>query len=150
VTLADGSTKPIELLGQGERLLANFSGQTDTIAQLMTLKSDHLRQLTFRSREAAADAAETTLRLTHDHRVWVDGRGWVFSVDVKVGDWLHGVDGRLLEVTANERLPGTHEVYGLHMSGDRVIYAGGVLAEDQCFQPMPNFRVNAKTTGGAR
>ena len=139
VTMPDGTTKPIELLGKGDRLLASSTGQTDIIAQVMILSSDHLRELTFHPRETA-NAPEMKLRLTHDHHVWVDGRGWVFSVDVKVGDWLHGVDGKLHEVTGNERLPGHHEVYGLHMDNDTVIYAGGVLTKDQCFKPAPSFR----------
>ncbi len=148
VTLADGSTKPIELLAQGERLLAARSGGVDSVAQVMTLRSDHLRELRFRIR-GDESAAEQELRLTHDHRVWVDGRGWVFSVDVRPGDWLHGVDGRMREVVVNERVPGQHEVYGLHMDSDRVLYAAGILAEDQCFKPTPALRASMQK-GGAR
>ena len=114
----------------------------------MTLKSDHLRELTYRPR-GVVQVAAMKLQLTHDHRVWVDGRGWVFAVEVRVGDWLHGADGRMQEVTGNERLPGHHEVYGLQMGGDRAIYAGGVLAEDQCFKAAPGFQVSQQT-GGAR
>jgi hypothetical protein len=148
VHLADGTTRSIESVRQGDRLLAGLSGQVGTVGKAMTLNTDHLRQLTFRPREVI-QAAEESLRLTHDHRVWVDGRGWVFAVEVKVGDWLHGADGRLHEVTNNERLPGSHEVYGLHMSGDKVVYANGVLVEDQCFQAPPGFLISPPT-GGSR
>ena len=79
----------------------------------------------------------------------MDGSGWVSAANVNPGDWLHGVDGRLHKVTENVRLPGRHEVYGLHMKGDRVIYAGGVLVEDQCFKgPMDNR--DAQRKGGAQ
>ncbi|HCM72689.1 MAG TPA: hypothetical protein DIS87_00955, partial [Armatimonadetes bacterium] len=82
-------------------------------------------------------------------RVWVDGRGWVFSVDVQPGDWLHGADGQMREVTGNDRLPGRHQVYGLHMDRDRVLYAAGVLAEDQCFKPNATMPVSVQK-GGAQ
>lgn len=144
VTLADGTTKPVQLLAQGERLRAAAGGRSDAIAQVMTLRSDHLRQLSFRVRGSDSNE-EQHLRLTHDHRVWVDGRGWVFAVDLKAGDWLHGVDGQMREVTANERLPGQHEVYGVQMDSDNVLYAAGILAEDQCFKAAPAFRASPQT-----
>jgi hypothetical protein len=146
ITLADGTTVPIERIGQGERLLATPSGRADTVAQVMFLSSDHVRELVFRLR-GDASAETTTLRLTHDHRVWVDGRGWTFAAEVSVGDWLHGADGRLYEVTHNHRLPGRHDVYGLHMASDNVIYAAGVLTEDRCFNDTPHF---SAPMGGAR
>jgi hypothetical protein len=141
ITLADGTTQLIENIRSGDRLQSNATGRVDAVAQVMTLTSDHVRQLKFRPR-GVTDARETELRLTHDHRVWVDGRGWVFSIDVKVGDWLHGSDGQFYEVTSNEQVPGRHEVYGVHMDRDNVFYAAGILAEDQCFKPMPTFRAN--------
>jgi hypothetical protein len=148
VSLADGSTKPIELVQRGDRLLAGSGGGLDAVAQTMLLQSDHLRELRFRVRGAAA-VQEEVLRLTHDHRVWVDGRGWIFSVDVQPGDWLHGANGELREVTGNERLPGRHPVYGLQMERDRVLYAAGILAEDQCFKPSATMPV-ALQKGGAQ
>lgn len=147
VTLADGSTLPIEAVGKGARLLASVQGRADTVAQVMALTSDHVRELTYRIR--GNDTAEIkSLRLTHDHRVWIDGRGWVFAADVKSGEWLHGADGALYEVLGNTRLSGIHNVYGLHMDGDNVIYAGGVLTEDQCFKATPTYSVSP-VKGGA-
>jgi hypothetical protein len=145
ITLADGTIKPIERVMRGDALLASAVGNVDSVSQVMVLKSDHLRELTFQSRDGSA--VSRSLRLTHDHRVWVDGRGWAFANDVAVGDWLHGVDGALLEVTSNIRIPGSHEVIGLHMDGGNVLYAGGVLVEDQCFKPAPSFQVGAATGG---
>lgn len=148
VTLSDGRTVPIETIGKGTRLLASLNGRIDAVAEVLSLTSDHVRELVYRSRDDA-NSADRTLQLTHNHRVWVDGRGWVFAVDVKAGDWLHGADGKLYEVLANTRLAGRHNVYGVHMDRDNVIYAGGVLTEDQCFKAAPNFSVSPQQ-GGAR
>src|SRR5690606_23997022 len=144
----DGSIRPIEQIGQGDRLLASPNGRADAVAQVVFLNSDHVRELSFRLKDDAS-APLAQLRLTHDHRVWVDGQGWTFASAVKPGDWLHGSDGRLREVVANNRLPGHHDVYGLHMGSDNVIYASGVLTEDQCFQDIPTFRA-APQMGGVR
>lgn len=148
ITLPDGTTLPIEQVQQGMQLLAAPNGRADAVAEVMFLSSDHVRELSFRALGSRSEA-EGNLRLTHDHRVWVDSRGWTFAANVQVGDWLHGADGRLHEVTANHRLPGRYDVYGLHMASDNVIYAAGILTEDQCFQETPQFRVSPQT-GGAR
>ncbi|HCM72688.1 MAG TPA: hypothetical protein DIS87_00950, partial [Armatimonadetes bacterium] len=44
VALPDGSTKPIESIQQGDRLLAGVGGGLDAVAQVMVLQSDHLRE----------------------------------------------------------------------------------------------------------
>lgn len=140
ITLADGTTRPIEQIRQDDRLFGQAVGRPDTVAQVITVTSDHVRRLTFRARLDGRLGEQVELALTHDHRVWVDGRGWVFASAVNAGDWLHGADGRMHEVTANLRVPGSHTVHGLHMQRDRVVYAAGVLVEDQCFKGAPSFQ----------
>jgi hypothetical protein len=133
VTMADGTTRAIETIAKGDQLRANAKGGANPVAQPMKLSSDHVRALTYRL-VGDATAAERTLRLTHDHRVWIDGRGWVFAAQVAPGDRLHTETGGFAEVVSNTRVDGTHEVFSLVMENDNVFYAAGVLVEDQCSQ----------------
>jgi len=133
VTMADGTTRAIETIAKGDQLRANAKGGSNPVAQPMKLTSDHVRELVFRTL-GEATAASRTLRLTHDHRVWIDGRGWVFAAQIAAGDRLHTETGGLVDVVSNTRLAGTHEVFSLVMENDNVFYAAGVLVEDQCSQ----------------
>ena len=148
VTMADGTTRAIETIAKGDTLRASAKGGANPVAMPMKLTSDHVRELTFRA-AGEASAPSRTLRLTHDHRVWVDGRGWVFATQVAIGDRLHTETGGFAEVVSNARLDGTHEVFSLVMENDNVFYAAGVLVEDQCSQlarPKPSASAQKEVT----
>ena len=105
--------------------------ETAQLRHLYTLESDELLTLSLRVKdEPAAPARE--LRVTGEHLVWRDGRGWTHARDLRAGDWLHGEDGAIVEIAAVKPVPGVHRVYTLQLKGGSTFYAGGVLVQDLC------------------
>ena len=77
-------------------------------------------------------AEPDAVRTTDEHLFWVDGKGWVAAAELKVGDWLMNDEGQRVQITANARLSGSHEVYTLKLMGDTAFYANGILVHDLC------------------
>jgi hypothetical protein len=132
VRLADGRELPIASLKPGDTLaIGPDPRETAQLRHLYTLESDELLTLSLRAMdEPAAPARE--LRVTGEHLVWRDGRGWTHARDLRAGDWLHGEDGAMIEITAVKPVPGMHRVYTLQLKGGSTFYAGGVLVQDLC------------------
>lgn len=131
VTLADGSVRRIDELAVGDRLFSG-SGIGNPVAEIRTRESAKVREIFY---EPVFGGAGSSLKVTNDHRIWVDGTGWTAAVNVEAGDWLHGDDGRLWKVTRVAELPERETVYTLHMEDDGVFYAGGILLEHECGAP---------------
>lgn len=132
VRLADGRETAIASLKPGDTLaIGPDPRETAQLRHLYTLESDELLTLSLRVKdEPAAPARE--LRVTGEHLVWRDGRGWTHARELRTGDWLHGEDGAIVEITAVKPVPGTHRVYTLQLKGGSTFYAGGVLVQDLC------------------
>lgn len=128
VTLADGSRSRIDQLSVGDQLLST-AGYGNPIAEVRIRENAQIREIHY---GAIFGVEQNSLRVTNDHRVWVDGIGWKAALNVEVGDWLHGDDGRLWQVSEISIPEERETVYTLHMEDDGVFFGGGILLEHEC------------------
>ncbi|MFJ9695644.1 polymorphic toxin-type HINT domain-containing protein [Kitasatospora sp. NPDC101183] len=102
VLLADGSTKPIKDIKQGDTVLST-DPQTDTTgaepvtATIVTPDDRQFTDLTL----AADDKPAVTLTSTQHHPYWDETtQRWTAAADIHAGDRLRAADGTLLTVRA--------------------------------------------------
>lgn len=104
-----------------------------------------------------ADGARSPLRVTDEHPLWVEGRGWVDARHVGVGDRLKAADERALVVRGAESIaPGLS--YNITVAGFHTYYAGeaGVWNHNSCgggagkwSRPPPNMSPKGAGRSGA-
>ncbi|MFJ9843005.1 polymorphic toxin-type HINT domain-containing protein [Kitasatospora sp. NPDC101155] len=102
VLLADGSTKPIKDVKQGDNVLST-DPQTDTTsaepvtATIVTPDDRQFTDLTL----AAEAKSPATITSTQHHPFWDETtQRWTNAADVRIGDQLRAADGTLLTVQA--------------------------------------------------
>ncbi|TVR54622.1 MAG: hypothetical protein EA425_01565, partial [Puniceicoccaceae bacterium] len=128
ITLADGRSISVSELVAGMEVQSAY-GVVSPVRTVQRRFSDDLLRIVHRS---PWGGAERVLKITGDHRVWVDGEGWKFARELWAGDRLIDRSGQPSEVIAVEGVSGVHEVFNLQLAGDNSLYAGGVLVEDVC------------------
>ncbi len=107
VLMADGSTKPIEKLEPGDKVLATDpeTGETVTKDVTATILGDgakNLVEVTIGNGEA--DSASEVITTTDKHPFWVvDLAEWVDATDLKPGQWLRTSAGTHVQVSAVKR-----------------------------------------------
>jgi len=110
VLMADGSTKPIEEIKEGDEVLAKDPASTDAprsfkVAAQLQNSTEHL--VTVEVQDAAGRVAH--FKATREHPFWVKGLGWKNAVDLTDKDILadnSGSDVRVLSVkTEAEKSP---------------------------------------------
>ncbi|GAA5115391.1 hypothetical protein GCM10023212_00010 [Luteolibacter yonseiensis] len=136
VTLSDGTRVPIEQVKKGQKVRSSvWQGHYGEAEDLIIRESETLRRLTFREvragREPLGDG-DLDLQITGEHLVWADTNGWTAASELKPGDWVHHESGALLEVAANEPIPGRHKVYTLEVNAANAFFASGVMVQDLC------------------
>jgi hypothetical protein len=130
VWMADGSCKPISTVHTNEFVRTGLdTGKRAMVQGVYELQTSELSEL-----RLARGARHTPafLRVTGEHQIWVDGKGWVLARDVIPGDWLFDNEGHRVQVLGNHVLKKEVEVYTISLSGDNVFYADGVLVHDMC------------------
>jgi hypothetical protein len=144
VEMAEGPPKPIEEVVFGDRIRTGERAiATATVDQMLTRESDELHRLTLRPLVFGDAENELTLTGTADHYVWADHAGWTRIDKLATGDCLHYHDGRLYEIRAIEKLPGTHTVHTLQVETDGVFYADGFLVQHLCGRLKGDMRPGA-------
>lgn len=138
VTLADGSTRPIEQLLVGDRVLAYDEERGVTVPSRITRTFVHteVRQALVRINGA--------LTATGNHPFYVVGRDEPVRADeLAIGDRLFVLDGpatgrgrapetpRRLQVRSLELLPSVGTVYNIEVAGRHNYFAGGVLVHNK-------------------
>ena len=127
VLLADGTTKRIDQIVVGDVVKSGTDARSvATVAEAHHLKADVYRVITFKTARAVSIVA------TEEHLFWVERRGWVAASQLRSGDWLLKADGSRAQVTANERVHASCEVYTLKLQDDSAFFANGVLVHDLC------------------
>ncbi|MFE0590379.1 ricin-type beta-trefoil lectin domain protein [Micromonospora echinospora] len=108
VLMADGSTKPIEDVKPGDKVLATDpeTGRTEVETVTATIKGDGVKRLVKvtidTDGERGSDTAEITA--TDGHPFWVPELGqWVDATDLQSGQWLRTSAGTHVQITAIAR-----------------------------------------------
>jgi hypothetical protein len=71
------------------------------------------------------------IRMTHLQEVLIDGKGYKEVRDLKLGDAMVDVDGKLQKITSIKEDPHRETVYNLIMADHSIpFYAAGVLVRD--------------------
>ncbi|MFD5265564.1 ricin-type beta-trefoil lectin domain protein [Streptomyces sp. NPDC058335] len=131
VLMADGTTKPIEDVENGDKVLATAPETGETAVETVTTEIvgegvKHLVEVTV----AVGDGKETAqVTATEGHPFWVPELGeWVDATDLRTGEWLRTSAGTYVQVTAVERWTDQHaRVHNLTVSDLHSYYvlAGG-------------------------
>jgi hypothetical protein len=130
VLLADGTFKTIDQIKPGDLVKSGVNRrEIATVAEVYERADNACREVRF---ALPGQAEPDAVRTTDEHLFWVDGKGWVAAAELKVGDWLMNDEGQRVQITANARLSGSHEVYTLKLMGDTAFYANGILVHDLC------------------
>ncbi|MFE4665117.1 RHS repeat-associated core domain-containing protein [Streptomyces sp. NPDC056734] len=109
VLMADGTTKPIEQVRNGDQVQATDpeSGETaaeTVIAEIQGEGAKNLVKLTI----AVTDTQTSEITATDGHPFWVPELGeWIDATDLTSGDWLRTSAGTYVQITAVERWTAT-------------------------------------------
>ncbi|WP_228470815.1 polymorphic toxin-type HINT domain-containing protein [Streptomyces alkaliphilus] len=118
VLMADGSTKPIEEVRNGDRILATDpeTGQTRVETVTAEITGEGEKELVTVTVDTDGDEGSETFDIvaTDRHPFWVeDLREWVDATDLRAGQWLRTSAGTYVQVTAVERWTAGATVHNL-------------------------------------
>jgi hypothetical protein len=107
-----GGEKPIEAVQPGDGVWAynGVSGQSELqpVTAAFSREVDEL---------VVVSAGGDTMEATVEHPFWVEGRGWIRADELKPGDSLRSLSGRMVPVSAVERKEGRFTVYNFEVAG---------------------------------
>ncbi|WP_077936664.1 MULTISPECIES: ricin-type beta-trefoil lectin domain protein [unclassified Micromonospora] len=111
VLMADGTTKPIEDIAPGDKVLATNADTGETEVETVTATitgtgAKHLVTITTSDGRSGGDGDSGTSKITatDGHPFWVpELRQWVDATDLQVGQWLQTSAGTRVQVTAVKR-----------------------------------------------
>ena len=123
ISLADGSTKPIESIEAGDVVMAwdMKSGE---------LKPDPVRAVQDPREVDSYLILNDRLRVTASHPMLSDGE-WVKAGDLKVGDHLTAADGSVVTVATIEKVPGPVTVYNFEVNPYGTYVANGIVVHNR-------------------
>ncbi|WP_406400100.1 DNRLRE domain-containing protein [Streptomyces sp. NBC_00879] len=128
VAMADGSTKNIEDLKEGEYVLASDPETGELQARQITDTRNHsgvkhLITLTVDPDGKDGDAKPATITATDEHPFWLPDFGkWVNAEDLEPGMWLQTSAGTWVQVTAVDESHRTQRVFNLTVDGQHTYY----------------------------
>ncbi|MEU5343997.1 ricin-type beta-trefoil lectin domain protein [Streptomyces sp. NPDC020766] len=131
VLMADGTTKPIEKVKNGDKVLATDPETGETAVETVTaeIKGEGVKNLvkvTIALGNGEKSGEKTTeLTATDGHPFWVPELGeWIDAEDLKSGQWLRTSAGTYVQITAIERWTATSAtVHNLTVSDLHTYYA---------------------------
>ncbi|OII65493.1 sugar-binding protein [Streptomyces sp. CC53] len=108
VLMADGTTKPIEDVKNGDKVLATDpeTGETTTETVSAKIKGEGLKHLVKVTVDTDGDQGGATAMVTatDGHPFWVPELGeWIDATDLKSGQWLQTSAGTYVQITAIQR-----------------------------------------------
>ncbi|MER6296914.1 polymorphic toxin-type HINT domain-containing protein, partial [Streptomyces althioticus] len=128
VLMADGTTKPIEEVKAGDKVVATDPETGETRIETVTaeIKGEGLKHLVKVVIDTDGDKGEETAEVTatDGHPFWVPELGeWLDATDLQPGQWLQTSAGTHVQITAIQRwtTPGT-TVHNLTVSDTHTYY----------------------------
>lgn len=142
ILLADGSSRLISLIQTNDVVRTGVDkGSVARVASIRSISATNLYDVRF-------GADKSILHVTGDHRLWVDGKGWVAVNRLSAGDWLLDSQGKRSLIHSCVAAHEPAQVYTLQLSGDEAFYANGILVHDGCGSPPVRSPLAMK--GGSR
>ena len=123
VLMADGSTKPIEEVEEGDLVLAD--DPEDSASPTGYKVAGTLDSATYRLIEIGVSlgGGNTTLKATGEHPFWTSNRGWQNAEDLEVGDSLVTSQGKeRLVVSVETHYLEKTATYNLSVAGVKTFY----------------------------
>ncbi|RAY15969.1 hypothetical protein DPM19_09490 [Actinomadura craniellae] len=157
VLMADGTTKPIEQIKVGDKILAGDpntdKNRAQTVTHLSTSKgTKHLVQITIDT-DGKHGTKTGKLTATDNHPFWLPHESrWAEAADLKTGMWLRTSTGTWTQITAlDHRTAKNQRVHNLTTTGDHTyhVVAGGdpILIHND--EPRPELCFPEHDTGKA-
>ncbi|GGH61419.1 hypothetical protein GCM10008014_36840 [Paenibacillus silvae] len=108
--LTDEGEKPIEEIEVGDKVLAK-SDETGEVAykEVVGLFQKQADEIYY------VHIGDEIIEVTGEHPFWLDGKGWTFVKDLKVGDLLVSSDGTKLAIDKIEKEPREATVYNFEV-----------------------------------
>ncbi|HVU01625.1 MAG TPA: Hint domain-containing protein [Polyangiaceae bacterium] len=129
ITLADGTTRPIERIRVGDRVLAYDVTTGTTRPQRVSETFHHAA----RENQDGIVLVDGALVATGNHPFYANGR-WVRADELRAGDRLVRLSGAAAAtamIGSVEALGGEQETWNLEVEGDHDYFAGGVLVHNK-------------------
>ncbi|MEU3616593.1 polymorphic toxin-type HINT domain-containing protein [Streptomyces sp. NPDC006872] len=158
VLMADGSTKPIEKVRAGDKVVATDPRTGKTTVQGATATiigkgTKNLVRITLTVHDGStAKATTTSVTATAGHPFWVPSlREWVDAGELKPGQWLQTSSGTWIQIGAVEAWTAKKAtVHNLTVTDVHTYYvlvgAAPVLAHN-CIDPRPDFNSDLSANG---
>ncbi len=146
VLMADGSTKNIEDVKLGDKVLATDpeTGETDERDVTATIVTDSDKQFTELTITTPDGPAKLTA--TYEHPFWsVDQKNWIEASNLKPGTTLRTDDGRTVTVTATRQYRDHQRTYNLTIEGLHTYYV--LAGETPVLVHNSNCNLNTLTRG---
>ncbi|WP_170154732.1 RHS repeat-associated core domain-containing protein [Lentzea atacamensis] len=121
VLMADGSSKPIEQIKLGERVLATDPETGEIRGQdvVRTIVGDGTKNLV----ELSIDGQDENLVATDGHRFWApELNDWVRAGQLTAGTWLQTSAGTWVQIVQVRQWTAAQRVHNLTVSGDHTYY----------------------------
>jgi RHS repeat-associated protein len=127
VVLADGTTKPIEDVEVGDRVLATDpqTGETQPRPVAATIVGQGVKHLVQITTDNDGDSGDVTgtLVATYNHPFWLPELSeWRDATDLESGQWLQTAAGTYVQITAIRRWTQVEQVYNLNVVGIHTYY----------------------------
>nr|EIF91696.1 YD repeat-containing protein [Streptomyces tsukubensis NRRL18488] len=128
VLMADGTTKPIEEVKNGDKVVATDPETGETAIETVTaeIKGEGTKKLVevVIDTDGRKGTATATVTATDGHPFWVpELQEWIDATDLEAGNWLRTAVGTLVQITAVERRTEQAVVHNLTVSDLHTYYA---------------------------
>lgn len=141
--------RAIETLKQGEGVLASSEESLEAaefgIEKVVVSQDREIMELT-----VERDGQDETFRVTPEHAFYIEGREWVKTSELVVGDVLRTEAGSLARVSRLVRNGERTTVYNLEVATHHTYYVGksNVLSRSACERVPPTDAVRARAKRG--
>ncbi|WP_235946438.1 polymorphic toxin-type HINT domain-containing protein [Saccharibacillus alkalitolerans] len=104
----DQGDKNIEDIQVGDKVLSQDDVTGEEGYKTVTATFNHMADEIY-----TIHVGDQEIESTYNHPFWVEGKGWTYVKDLKVGDWLEQADGTKLKIEQIEREQRQARVYNM-------------------------------------
>ena len=125
VLMADGSTKAIEDIHEGDQVLANDpeTAESPEPKQVTCIANgEAIRLIEIAFDKDSNGTEDGKFKATGRHPIWTKKGGWKDAVDIRVGDLMQSTDGSLLTVIKTKEIKGYTKTYNLTVDEVHTFY----------------------------